>query len=290
MEKQWLRVDISCAAENANELGMEVAEAFSVAVEMTDFGIRVYLEGEGNVESQHTALEAMLGEFQLSWHLDLPLTYSTSLIAEEDWADCWKEYFKPLRVGQHFLICPTWEKVTPGPEDIVVVLDPGRAFGTGHHESTRLCLEWLERWAAEQTNITKCALLDVGTGSGILAMAAAMLGCGKTVGLDVDPEAIEVARENLQLNGLNSMVALRIDTAAAETDFFDAVVANIQALPLIAMAEDLTARLGTPARLALSGILVEQKAAVTNAYEAQGLNLIDTQVAGEWCLLVFERA
>ena len=122
---------------------------------------------------------------------------AVSEIPDEDWSRTWKEHFKPLRVGRRFLVSPTWEKVHCDPERLIIRIDPGRAFGTGHHESTRLCLEWLESCRELDPGSARMSLLDLGTGSGILAIGAALLGFAEVVGIDNDPEAVEVAKENV---------------------------------------------------------------------------------------------
>lgn len=288
MKKTWMCVEVLCRSEIADQIAAEVALAFGVGVEITDTGIRFYLEGDRFKKEWADLLSRLLGEFEKSAGLNLPLTYSHSAIADGDWADRWKEGFKPLRVGRHFVVSPTWEVVDSGPGDLVIRIDPGRAFGTGHHETTRLCLEWLEERASLRRDVGSCSLLDIGTGSGILAMAAALLGFAHIVGIDNDPEAIEVADENVRLNGLEGKVQLRLDTVS-DRDHFEVVVANIQANPLIGMAGRLAKSLKKSGHLVLSGILLEQKEQVETAYQAEGLQQIDEKTAGEWCLLVFER-
>ncbi len=210
-------------------------------------------------------------------------------IPDEDWLEKWKADFKPIRVGKSLVVAPTWEEFKRRPGDRIIRLDPGQAFGTGHHETTRLCLEWLEEWAEGQPDHCSKSLLDVGTGSGILAVAGALLGFDRILAVDNDPEAIEVARGNLVLNGVSDRIVLQAGTVAEVRSRFDVVIANIQALPLMAMAESLGERMSDSAFLVLSGILVEQKEAVQSAFEREGLRLRTVRFAGEWCLLAFER-
>jgi ribosomal protein L11 methyltransferase len=171
-------------------------------------------------------------------------------------------------------------------------MDPGRAFGTGHHETTRLCLEWLEDCSealqASGRLLGQTSLLDVGTGSGILCMAAALLGFQPVTGIDNDPEAIEVALENLELNRLSSRVELREATVAETSGRYAVVIANIQTIPLVEMASDMVRCLAPSGKLGLSGILLEQQDEVRTAYEGLGLRCVETRTAGEWCLLAFE--
>lgn len=288
MKKQWLSIEVSCGTDIADELAAAVADAFHTGVEITGAGIRFYLEGDYLVEEEERELQRVLDEVGKSYHLDFPLTFTVSPLFEEDWADRWKVHFKPLPVGAHFLVCPTWEEPKPAAGDRVIWMDPGRAFGTGHHESTRLCLEWLEDWASSRNDLNSCSFLDVGTGSGILAIAAALLGFSCVLGIDNDPEAIEVAAENVSLNGMAEKIRLKECTVADIGDRFDVVIANIQALPLIEMAGHLADRVKPGGRLALSGVLVEQGEAVVAAFEGEGRRPVNTLVSGEWCLLEFE--
>ena len=186
-----------------------------------------------------------------------------------------KSHFKPLRVGRRFLIVPTWEDANPTVEDLVIRMDPGRAFGTGHHETTRLCLRWLEEWAEGRRDLRSRSVLDVGTGSGILAIAAALLGVDRATGVDNDPEAIEVARENIELNALSERVCAMEGSVGDVDGTFDAVLANIQANPLVEMATSLGDRVATGGRLVLSGVLIEQRESVLSAFERTGRRFLD---------------
>lgn len=288
MKKTWISIEIPCQPEIADDVAAEVAVAFEVGVEIAEPGIRFYLEGERFRKEWDDRLRSLLSGFEKTAGLNSPLTFSYSSLLDGEWADRWKEGFKALRVGDRFLISPTWEDVQATAGDIVIRIDPGRAFGTGHHETTRLCLEWLAGRAAKAPDVSSCSLLDVGTGSGILAMGAALLGFARVVGVDTDPEAIGVAEENVQLNNLTENVQLRIGTAEG-SDRFDVIVANIQANPLVEMAGILAGSLGKSGELVLSGILVEQKERVKEAYEAERLQQVDERIDGEWCLLVFRR-
>ena len=150
-----------------------------------------------------------------------------------------------------------------------------------------MCLEWLEEWVERQHEQSAKSLLDVGTGSGILAIAGALLGFDRILAVDNDPEAVAVARENLILNEVADRIVLQVGTVADIHGRYDVVLANIQALPLIDMAEALVERLSHPAMLALSGILTDQKIAVQSAFERQALKFCSAKFAGEWCLLEF---
>ncbi len=208
-EPQWICVTITCSADHGDELAAHVAERFAVGVEITADGVRFYLPIKTMRERDWEAeLGRVLDEFRTFSGVDAPLPCITHLVADEGWADRWKEHFKPLRVGQHFIVCPTWEEPLAGENDRVIRIDPGQAFGTGHHETTRLCLEWLENYddmlTRQNPAAPKPALLDVGTGTGILAIGAALLGWREVVAIDIDPQAVQVAAENLTVNDMKT--------------------------------------------------------------------------------------
>jgi ribosomal protein L11 methyltransferase len=289
MNREWIGIDVACDTEVADDVAAELAATFGVSVEFHSTGIRFYLDADHLPEGWRAKLEGILDEMKTSRFPGTSIAYSESSLAGDDWADNWKAYFKPLRVGEHFVICPTWEETRLGAGDKIVRMDPGRAFGTGQHETTRLCLEWLENRALRAEPSAQGSLLDVGTGSGVLAIAATLLGFRPVLALDDDPEAIEVAAGNIALNGLESAIELLTGTAGQVEGRFSVVIANIQAIPLIGMASDLI-RLAAPAgRVVLSGILIEQGGDVATAYEEMGLIRQNTIEAGEWCLLEFER-
>ena len=287
-KRQWIRIEILCSLDLADDLAAEIAEVFEVGVEILDSGVCFYLEEDRFLADGQGKLEQTLRGFKETWRAEALPTFSFSAIPDEDWMEQWKIHFKPLRVGRRLVVAPTWEEVSAGPEDRIIRIDPGQAFGTGHHETTRLCLEWLEDWADRKEVGSSTSLLDVGTGSGILAIAGVLLGFSQVAAVDNDPEAVAVARENLILNGVADRIMLQAGTVADILSRFDVVLANIQALPLIDMAELLVQRMNPPGTLVLSGILLEQKEAVQSAFERHGLRLSSMKFAGEWCLLEFE--
>ncbi len=288
MEKRWNRIDVVVPEEDAEALAFEVAESLALGVELIEDGFRFYVDAA----VPNDLWQGKLGRLLADYRDQNPERAGTVLVriqdlVEDDWADRWKAYFKPLRVGRRFLVCPTWDNSEPGAGDRVILMDPGRAFGTGHHETTRLCLEWLEDWT-ESNRPDTMSLLDLGTGSGILAMAGALLGFGRVLAVDNDEEAVEVARENLRVNGLEGRIVLSVGSVGELEERFDVVAANLQANPLIEMAHALSERLQPGGMLVLSGILVEQGESVRSAYEEAGLLFVERRSAGEWCLLAFQ--
>jgi ribosomal protein L11 methyltransferase len=219
------------------------------------------------------------------WHLgrivELPEA-TVRTLAQANWAEAWKAHYAPQRIGRHIVVVPSWAE-TPAlePGDFVIRLDPGMAFGTGLHPTTRLCLTALE--AVVQTG---ASVLDVGTGSGILLIGAARLGAERLVGCDTDPGAIQVATTNAAANDVAAeLVAGPLDRVAPET--FDVVVANILAGVITALAPALAARLRPGGRLIVSGILDDQAAAVRTSLEECGLAWVSQEFEKDWAALVF---
>jgi ribosomal protein L11 methyltransferase len=214
---------------------------------------------------------------------------SVATVNSEDWSTSWKANFKPLRIGRRLLIVPSWEQAEAGPDDVVLSLDPGMAFGTGGHETTRLCLERLETVLLSRPSAPPASVLDLGTGSGILAMAAARLGAGCVCAVDIDPEAVEVARENLAINGLTERIECSTTPLESLGGPFDVILANILAEELVRLAPQLTTRLACGGVLILSGILAEKEAFVRSGFAAQPLSYLETARQGEWVAMLYRK-
>lgn len=196
-------------------------------------------------------------------------------VAEQNWVQLTQSQFDPIRVSERLWIVPSWH-AAPDPAAVNLVLDPGMAFGTGSHATTRLCLEWLER------NVRSgCSVLDYGCGSGILAIAAARLGAGTVAGVDIDPLAVEAARANAERNGV---MATFHDSAQPVTGAYDLVVANILSNPLRLLAPAICAHVRCDGRLALSGILREQADEIMTIY-GQWLPMQVADFCEDWVCL-----
>jgi len=193
-------------------------------------------------------------------------TFTTEAVAEQNWVQLTQSQFEPIRVSSHLWIVPSWHDA-PDPSAVNLVLDPGMAFGTGSHPTTRLCLEWLERTVFPRAN-----LLDYGCGSGILAIAAAKLGADPVHGVDIDPQAILAAQSNAERNDVRAHFA---DSELPISGQFDVVVANILANPLKVLAPAICSHVRSGGQLALSGILEEQAEELISIYA----NWIPLQIA-----------
>jgi ribosomal protein L11 methyltransferase len=207
---------------------------------------------------------------------------SISRIEDQDWMQKWKEGFEPIEIGRRLVVAPSWKLPEKSADRVVIEISPGQAFGTGTHETTRLCLEAIER------HFSGATLLDVGTGTGILAIGAALLvPQSKITAVDRDPLAVEVARENIEINRVSDRVGVVEGTPA---DFaygsFDVVVANLTAEVLITLMDELAACMAPSGVAILSGILAELAEDVERRAEAASLAIIERHSLGEWVGLV----
>jgi ribosomal protein L11 methyltransferase len=212
---------------------------------------------------------------------------SSTMIDEEDWGKSWKEHFRPFAIIPGLVIAPTWEEYQPAAGETVITMDPGMAFGTGHHATTSLSLELIQRALAENS---RQRLLDVGTGTGILGMAAVLFGARDVLGLDNDPEAIAAAEENVRRNSLQDQMRISLAPLSSLEQPYGIVVANIVHDVLISMADDLTRLTARGGTLILSGILAgEQAAHIREVFTAKGLQLSGEKSCQEWAALSFDR-
>jgi ribosomal protein L11 methyltransferase len=215
-------------------------------------------------------------------------------VHEEDWASAWKDYFPVMRLGRRIVIKPTWREFDPGPADVVIALDPGMAFGTGLHPTTRLCLLGLEQWGAAGL-VSGATVLDVGSGSGILGVGAALLGAARVRAVDTDPIAVASTLQNAERNAV-SIHATQGSVPVGEGPF-DLVFANLVAGLLLQLAAELAdsvrpgdGRPGSGGRLLASGIFSEREPEVRRAFAAAGLDLVRREQDGDWVALDLERS
>lgn len=215
----------------------------------------------------------------------------TRLVHEEDWAAAWKEHFPVLRVGRRLVVQPTWRDHDRRPDDVVIKLDPGMAFGTGLHPTTRLCLAGIEAWADDDL-VGDSRVLDVGTGSGILAIAAACFGASRVLAIDTDPLAVEATARNAEQNGFGEIIdAWQGTLPLPEPRQFHLVVANLIASLLIDLAPELAAVVWPgDGRLLAGGVFHDRESDVRTAFEAVGLRVIGRSVETEWLALEAVRA
>lgn len=206
-----------------------------------------------------------------------PFRVDYKLVLEEDWANSWKKYYKTMKVGERIIIKPLWEEYDAGPGELVVEMDPGMAFGTGTHETTRLCVELLQEYIQGGETV-----FDVGTGSGILAITAARLGAEKVLAIDLDPVAVDSAKINVNYNDLSQITVKEGNLLDEAEGGADVIIANIIADVIIAMAPDLK-RLMKPGGIFIgSGIISFREEAVREALEASGFTILQVRDDNDW--------
>src|SRR5690554_497805 len=204
-------------------------------------------------------------------------------VNENDWANEWKKYYKPTGVGNKFVIKPLWEEYEAKGEEIILHMDPGMAFGTGTHETTRLCLEAIEDYMKKDTRV-----FDIGTGSGILAIGASKLGAGEVVGVDLDIVAVNSAKENVGYNHLENVEILHGNLMDVVEGTADIIVANIIAEVILILIDDVKKMINIDGVFIASGIIREKEKMVTDALHEKGFSIKEVRREGEWVCIVSE--
>ncbi len=284
---KWMEFTARVDAEGA-EAASELLDRYAyggVAVEElisknkpSRLTVRAYFPADGEATHKRRALREAWWHLSRARHLG---RLSCRVIDDEDWGEAWKKYFTVHRVTRRITIKPSWQEYSPGPEELIVELDPGAAFGTGLHPTTRLCLE-----ALEELSWPGMRVFDVGTGSGILAIAAARLGAKEVLAVDIDPVAVRVARENIERNRVTEQVtALEGTAGSVPGNGFDLVVANIIASVISEFAQAMAAALKPGGILVVSGIIRGRTPEVRAALRAAGLRDIVSQRSGDWLSL-----
>jgi len=274
----YVHVDVSVA--EAELVSSTLFELGALGIEERDATTLVRASSEAAVTlvasfpDEPTALAAQV-------ELAAQYTSRVEHVVGDAWRDGWRAYFKPLRVGRRLVIVPSWEKYESQPGDLIVHLDPGQAFGTGTHESTQLLLAELERYV--QPGV---ALLDVGTGSGILSIAALLLGAEHALALDTDPLAVSATLENAAKNGLAARLEASARPLADVLGSYALVLANIEARVLIPLAPVLSARVAAGGVLLLSGLLTSDVESVRQAYG--DFAELARPIRGEWAALALQ--
>ncbi len=235
-----------------------------------------YVDVDG-VQTQIEGLRQSLAPFAID-------EFSAEPLVEIDWENEWKKHFKPRRIGNSFVVKPTWEEFESQPGDHIIVLDPGQAFGTGDHPTTRMCLEFLEKYVQSGRSV-----LDLGCGSGILAIGARMLGAGRVLAIDIDPLAVEVAKENFKLNQVEVEAEVGDVTELQLESGWQIVVSNIISATLINLAPDASYALKDGGYWIVSGIIDQNWLDVQKAAFKTGFQLITYRQEDGWTAGVFQK-
>ena len=295
LQKRWLKITVEAdpvLVEAISDflMGIIGAGVETGAVDEDSYGtINGYVEqadpNQAVIDSIIEKVSDYLAELASLFNVTEP-TLTSTIMAEEDWGKIWKEHFKPFAIVPGLIISPTWEEYRAEPGELLIEIDPGMAFGTGHHATTSLSLrcikEVLESSDADQR------LLDVGTGTGILGIAAALFGAVKVLGIDNDPDAVSAAKENVVRNRLQQSMQVGLTPLSSLDGSYDVVVANIIHDVLVEMSADLIRLTAAGGVLILSGILVgEQVESVVTLFTESGFSLEKEEASGEWAALMF---
>lgn len=246
--------------------------------------VRAYLPRDERLDGRLESLRQELSDLVAFFPGMSAWKQEERFVAEEDWANAWRAHFHPLRLGRRLVVAPSWEPVSPRPGEVVLQLDPGMAFGTGAHASTALCLRALEDLVQPGGRV-----LDVGTGSGILAVAAALLGASEVTALDIDPLAVRIARQNADINGVADRVHVHYaelgDLLAGGLAPAPLALANLTRDALVPLAPQLAAALEPGGTVVASGIVAGGRAAVEAAFSAAGLRPVRSNRLEDWFAL-----
>jgi ribosomal protein L11 methyltransferase len=268
---------LSEAAWDAYEISPDVLEAEHVVV-------KAYLPLSSSLDNRISFLQMQLAALEEHFPGFLA-ELSLSEISEEDWAQAWKNFYLPEKVGEKIVIVPAWQKYRPQEGELAIWLDPGMAFGTGNHPTTVMCLHFLEKYLVPGAKV-----IDVGTGSGILALAAARLGAGQVTGIDIDPLAVTIATENVVVNHLEDRVKIKEADLLAGV-FWDTslIVANIVADAILLLIPQAHQCLLSGGYFIVSGIIRHRLAEVQSALLSEGFAIIEVEIESEWIAMVCQK-
>ena len=303
----WIQIKVSSAVENKDDI-IAVMSMISNGLQIEDYsdledrildGVYGDLIDESVLNADKTVVSVsayVSADKPVTDHVAyiserlgaLGIEHKTELISlcEEDWADSWKQYYKPIKIGEKLVVVPMWEKYDAGEDEIIVKMDPGMAFGTGTHETTRLCATLLEKYVNSST-----LMLDVGTGSGILAICASKLGAEKCYAYDIDPVAIRVARENVKDNDVTNIECEVSDLLkGVKEQKYDVIAANIVADIIIRMLPDIGKYMHKDTILVISGIIDERCADVYESISKNGFTTVEEIHENGWCAISLKLA
>ncbi len=300
MKNQWLELSFPVPSDLADLVADELYIIGCLGVNTEERTLDTFMQPDPDAQipdhyqikayfpqtSDPETLLRQIGELQQNYPNWKKVHPQMNTVAQEDWAEGWKQHFTASRFGSRLIVKPTWEEWTPVKGEVVINLDPGMAFGTGSHETTRLCLQAIAELFDGGADGN---LLDVGTGSGILAMAAAALGADRVLANDIDDDSCQIARVNIAQNGLSSLITVTSEPLERLTGSFNIVIANILAEENVRLAEHLITRLSNDGTLLLSGILREKEAYVRNGFLGRGLSEPIVSYDADWCCMRYQR-
>lgn len=298
-EKPWLaevlnELDVECFVYGAIECDLD-AEYTEIKAQHDYFEehgkntpILIYSDNKDYLDSIKDALTHILTQMQKHISKDF---FEMRRIENKDWQESWKATFKPVTIGHVLAILPPWENQNSYLQTHKIIIDPGMAFGTGQHETTKLCLQNLIDHLEKIENKKEVSLLDVGTGSGILAIAAKKLGVQNVVGIDIDPICLPIAEENAKNNAVHGIQFMHsaVHALKVHSAKFGVVIANIQSTPLKSLIPDMKTRMAPDGVLILSGILVSEIPEFTEFLTSEKIIVRSTHKQNDWCSIVCQK-
>jgi ribosomal protein L11 methyltransferase len=303
-QEKWLKIEISAPAELMDALGNFLTETGAQGVfqetpepqspgdfpESTNIEIiKAYFPADVRSDKRTAAVKKYLKSLREIFS-DLPESeLRTEIISDPDWGEQWKKYFKPIRVSSNIIVKPTWERYAPSSRDFVIEIDPGMAFGTGQHASTRMCIEALEDIIMKDRTVSNWKVLDIGCGTGILGITAAKLGAQEVTCVDIDEKAVEIARENAAINHVEDRVRVLNQDAASIKEPRNLIIANLTAKLLLKIRQKLIHLLLPEGYLIISGIIEQDAKDIEDNFVAAPLirNKIITEK--EWVCYVLRK-
>lgn len=301
---RWLKIELSAPSDLVDALSNFVTEIGAQGVfqeerppqppnELSELSRRetlyTYLPCDVRLEGRIASLKNYMESLSLIFpHLE-KTSLATETIAEQDWGEQWKKYFRPLRVGRDIVIKPTWERYVPSGRDVIIEIDPGMAFGTGQHPSTRMCLEAMEDIILRNGDVRNGRVLDAGAGTGILGIAAVKLGAREAVCVDIDGKATDIARENVTLNHVGNKVEIINGDIRDIHGPFVLIIANLTAKILTELHTHLIFLMEERGCLVLSGIIEQDRNDIEESFFAAPLVARKIITEKEWLCYVLQK-
>jgi ribosomal protein L11 methyltransferase len=303
--KKWLKIEISAPSELMDALGNFLTETGAQGVfqesltpqnTAADFPepvieeiLKAYFPQDIRSEKRIVAVQKYIDSlYEIFPNLEKP-SFTTEIICDPNWGEQWKKYFKPIRVSNNIIVKPTWERYTPSSRDIVIEIDPGMAFGTGQHASTRMCIEAIEDVMMKDRSIKEWKVLDVGCGTGILGITAAKMGAQDVICVDIDKKAVEIAGENAAINNVEGSLHISNKNVATINNPRNLIIANLTAKLLLNLRPHLIQLLLPEGYMIISGIIELDAKNIEEQFSADPLTLHRMITEKEWVCYVLKK-
>ena len=283
---RWYKVELACSKANANTLEEILVAIGAISISMTNKSKKdIYEPGVGETPlwdliNISALFEDKILEKDIASALNL-IEYSDlsiSELEETNWIESYQKNFQPIKFGKNLCVVPSWEESNKFDDKTIIKMDPGLAFGSGSHETTHLCLEYLD-----SSNLKELTVIDYGCGSGILSIAALSLGAKNVIAVDIDPQAIIATKENAKINNVHKKISIVPSESLADTQA-DLLIANILSNPLMTLRDKFIELIKSNGRIVISGIMKKQLQEVSKHYE-EFCNIVDFKERNNWCLI-----